>query len=230
MDLLLTTPALNVFEHMALDEVLVGARPQEVSLRFYQWEPGPSVTFGYAQAISQVRRELVGFTGPICRRPTGGGIVKHIEDVTFSLIFPSIERPTVIYQRLHEALCAALVLEGISLQMFTQKLPAVAYAPSQNNRASACFINPVENDLLAENGQKMLGGAIRRFGGTVLYQGSLQIPHARLNPACKQAIITAVRSFLGSDLHIQPTDAAILLQARQLAQTQYQTKPWTEKF
>ena len=231
MNLLLTSPALNVFEQMALDEVLVRARAGAHTLRFYNWVTGSAVTFGYGQFVSEVRRGIheQNFSGAICRRPTGGGVVYHGDDLTFSLVFPSEEKPAEIYKGLHGAIRAALTLSGLAAQVFAQKLPAAAYAPSQHHSASACFVNPVENDLLLD-GQKMLGGAIRRFGTTVLYQGSLQVPGARENNAYKQAIINGVRSFLNTQLKIQPALPAWITQARQLAQTQYQTAAWTEKF
>ena len=232
MSVLITTPALSVFEHMALDEVLVHTCGNKMLLRFYNWQPGPAVTFGYAQSAREVRQELAArnFTGALCRRPTGGGVVYHTDDVTFSLIFPSKSRPADIYKQLHQAVQTSLQADGLDAQLFSHKLPASAYAPSQQHRANACFINPVENDLLGEDGQKMLGGAIRRFAQTVLYQGSLQVPNARTTPAYQKAVIQAVRRFLATDLHIIPADLACLAQARQLARTQYNTPAWTEKF
>ena len=232
MNVLLTTPALNVFEQMALDEVLVRARAGAKTLRFYNWAGGPAVTFGYAQFTHEVRRavDTQKFTGGICRRPTGGGVVEHSNDLTFSLVFPSVEKPAEIYKQLHGSIHAALTLGGLTVHVFDKKLPAGAYAPSQHHSASACFVNPVENDLLLSSGQKMLGGAIRRFGTTVLYQGSLQVPGARTNNAYKQALINGVRSFLDADLKIAPAEQSWLQEARQLAKTQYQTVAWTEKF
>ncbi len=232
MELLLSTPALNVFEQMALDEELVHARPDEVTLRFYSWTPGPAVTFGYAQFISEVRRglQVQDFAGEICRRPTGGGMVYHLGDLTFSLVFPSRQRPSEIYKNLHGAIHAALMQGGLNAYIFDQKLPAAAYAPSRQHQASACFTNPVENDLLQSDGHKMLGGAIRRFGNTVLYQGSLQVPGARGNPVYKHAITQAVRSFLNVNLQIGRTPDNILQVAKTLAQTQYNTPAWMEKF
>lgn len=230
--MLLTTPALNVFEHMALDEVLVRARAGANTLRFYRWTEGAAVTFGYAQFISEVRRAVQAqrFIGAICRRPTGGGVVYHVDDFTFSLIFSSPDRPAEIYKKLHGFIQTALALGGLTARTFDQKVAAAVYAPSQNHSASACFINPVENDLLLENGQKMLGGAIRRFGTTVLYQGSLQVPGARTNNSYKQAVINGVCNFLGTDLQSQPAQEIWLQEARELAQAQYQTPAWTEKF
>ena len=210
---------------MALDEVLVRARTCENVLRFYHWADGPAVTFGYAQFVSQVRGETAarGFTGDICRRPTGGGVVYHTDDLTFSLIFSSQDRPGEIYEKLHGSIQAALVLCGVTARVFDQKLPAAAYAPSQQHRASTCFTNPVENDLLLPNGQKMLGGAIRRFDNRILYQGSLQVPGARTQAAYRQAVINGVRRFLDTHLQPQAAPAAWIEAAHSLAQTQYRT-------
>ena len=215
---------------MALDEVLVHARPNEVTLRFYNWTGGPAVTFGYAQFVSQVRQGVAQDCGPLCRRPTGGGVVFHQDDLTFSLIFPSTDSPREIYKNLHGAVHAALTLSGLTARVFDQKLPAVAYAPSHQHKASACFVNPVENDLLQANGQKMLGGAIRRFGTTILYQGSFQVAGARENPTYKHAITQAVRSFLNVNLQIKCVPPLLLQEAQKLAKSQYNSIPWTEKF
>ena len=232
MNLLLNTPALNVYEHMALDEQEVRVRANEVTLRFYHWVSGPAVTFGYAQFIHEVRRALQErhFSGLYARRPTGGGVVFHEDDLTFSLVFTSSLRPTEIYKKLHAFILHSLAEKGQGGQLFNAHLPPSAYAPSVEHRANACFVRPVENDLLSSTGEKMLGGAIRRFGNTVLYQGSLQLPKARTNPHYKRAIVEAVRAFLAVDLCPSACAEELLNSARQLAQAQYQTQVWTEKF
>ncbi|MBR4683073.1 MAG: hypothetical protein IKP06_07255 [Elusimicrobiaceae bacterium] len=232
MNTLISTPPLNVFEHMALDEHLVHVWPGAVILRFYNWTPGAAVTFGYAQFISEVRRALngQGFSGSYARRPTGGGVVFHTDDLTFSLVFTSLAKPAEIYKNLHSAIFAQLQKSGFGGEVFGKILPAAEYAPSINHEANACFIRPVENDLLAADGQKMLGGAIRRFGQTVLYQGSLQQPGARTNPLFKRAVIEGVRQFLAVDLHPMACAPEDLTAAKELARTQYNTFGWTEKF
>ena len=232
MNCLFSTPALNVFEQMALDEVLVRDRPAVLTLRFYHWPAGPAVTFGYAQFVQEVRRTLQmrQLNAPYARRPTGGGVVFHGKDLTFSLIFPSADRPSEIYKKLHGCIHAELGRVGLTGRLFAGHLPVSAYAPSVNHSASACFINPVENDLLADDGAKILGGAIRRFGTTVLYQGSLQTPHARTNPLYKTAVIQAVRNLFAADLRPCALSPHTLEAALQLAKEQYQTQAWTEKF
>lgn len=232
MNALISTPALDVFEHMALDEQTVRARQDGATLRFYNWTPGPAVTFGYAQFVSEVRQTLQAqnFTGSYVRRPTGGGVVFHGEDLTFSLVFQSAARPVEIYQQLHGFILAALTQTGVAARALNTVLPASAYAPSVNHQASACFIRPVANDLLTPDGQKMLGGAIRRFGTTVLYQGSLQRASARTNPLFKRAVIEGVRQFLAADLRPAFCAPEDLRAARNLARTQYHTPAWAEKF
>lgn len=232
MDVLLNTPPLNVFEHMALDEQMVHLRPRDVTLRFYNWSPGSAVTFGYAQFASEVKKMLAAqkFSGQFTRRPTGGGLVFHTDDLTFSLVFSSPDRPVEIYRKLHSFILTQLAQAGISGRVLNEKLPASAYAPSVNHEASACFVRPVENDLLSDDGHKMLGGAIRRFEENVLYQGSLQLPGARENPVLKRAVIDAVRAFLAVDLRPVSCCAGRLAAVRQQAALQYDNPGWVEKF
>lgn len=229
MDLLLHTPPLGVYEHMALDETLVRLRPQEITLRFYRWTPAPAVTFGCSQFIADVRRALTQqhFSGAYCRRPTGGGVVFHRNDLTFSLIFPSAQKPSAVYEELHTLIRVFL---GEGAYLLGGKQPAAAYAPHTPTGANACFVNPVQNDLLDRGGTKILGGAIRRFGQTVLYQGSLQLPDARENTRYKHALLEAARHFTGKTLRPRRADQTTLAQAATLAQTRYATAAWTERF
>jgi len=76
-------PAFN----MALDEALLEAvsRLGKPVLRFYGWTE-PAATFGYFQKYAEVERATK--LRPLIRRPTGGGIVPHDADWTYSLAFP----------------------------------------------------------------------------------------------------------------------------------------------
>ena len=85
---LLESLPLDVFGQMALDETLAQTRPEAFLLRFFRWA-GPAATFGYAQLFREVERALPPGIGATCtRRPTGGGIVPHLDDLTFSCVFP----------------------------------------------------------------------------------------------------------------------------------------------
>lgn len=229
MNLLLTTPPLNVYEQMALDETLVQERAGEVTLRFYNWTAGKAVTFGYAQNWKDVSR-LMSAPCACTRRATGGGVVFHERDLTFSLIFTTNERVVDIYRKLHSFILTELKSAGegeLSLEGVVKK---DAYLPVTSRGASACFIRPVENDVLLADGRKVLGGAIRRFGTDILYQGSLQLPQARSNPTYQRAVTQAVRAFLMTDLQIRPVLPWQLSSARAKAKNIYETKEWKEKF
>lgn len=226
----LLTPALNVFEHMALDETLARAALAAPVLRFYHWTAGPAVTFGYGQFYDSVRRQSAPQAGPPCRRPTGGGMVFHGQDLTFSLVFESkLTRPQEIYAVLHGAVERALSKRRAARLIRQGAVDAAAYAPQAAGAAAGCFVNPVENDLL-ENGKKILGGAIRRFGAVVLYQGSLQCPCARTDPGFRRAVTEGAAEALGEAFETAPADGALLARARKLACAQYQTRAWNEKF
>src|SRR5665213_1648503 len=73
--------------NMALDEALLEnvVRIGKPVLRFYGWTE-PAATFGYFQKFSEVERATQ--LRPLIRRPTGGGIVPHDADWTYSAVFP----------------------------------------------------------------------------------------------------------------------------------------------
>ncbi len=97
--------------NMALDEALLEAMPRlsRPVLRFYGWTD-PVATFGYFQKYAEVERATQ--LRPLIRRPTGGGIVPHDADWTYSLVFPPGHewhslKAEASYRRVHEWIRAA---------------------------------------------------------------------------------------------------------------------------
>src|SRR5438445_11799221 len=94
---------------MAMDEALLEIATGPV-IRFYKWDH-PALSFGYfgkfaVVATHAAERDLV-------RRWTGGGIVFHGDDLTYSIVIPVssgffAESAKRIYVSLHPALCPAL--------------------------------------------------------------------------------------------------------------------------
>ena len=110
-------PAFN----MALDEALLEAMPrlQKPFLRFYGWTE-PAATFGYFQKYADVERATL--LRPLIRRPTGGGIVPHDVDWTYSLAFPQDHewhsvKAQESYRRVHEWLSLAFAQLKIETQL-----------------------------------------------------------------------------------------------------------------
>jgi lipoate-protein ligase A len=94
---------------MAIDEALFGS-VKFPTIRFYRWQ-SPAVSFGYFGRFAEVaeyatERDLV-------RRWTGGGVVFHGDDLTYSIIIPAqdavfAQSSMSIYAAIHSALRDAL--------------------------------------------------------------------------------------------------------------------------
>lgn len=227
----LSSPPADVYGQMALDEALVCAESfgGEDLCRFFNWLGGPCATFGYAQFYNSAEKRfeasgLKDFT----RRPTGGGIVFHEDDLTFSLIFnrPPDLNVRQIYDKLHGLIKEGFKESGADLDSYNAQSD---YRPAPGGENSACFTNPVEGDLMS-GGAKILGGAMRRYGERILYQGSLQLKGARDNESFKTVIENAFARFCAAPLTRGEIGPEVLIKARALARDCYASRAWKEKF
>ncbi len=171
--------------NMALDEALL-EHATVPSIRFYQWR-APALSFGYfgefrEVAIHERERDLV-------RRWTGGGIVFHGDDLTYSIVIPASniafgESSISIYEKIHRAL--ADVLNGLreraelaACNRHRSSRGALRRTGDRRSLESAisertyCFANPVHADVML-NGRKIAGAAQRRTRRGLLQQGSIQ--------------------------------------------------------
>ena len=159
---------------MALDEAALTHAPEgSAVLRFYRWA-GPALTFGYSQsyATAAAAAQAAGIpSAAVVRRATGGGIVFHDGDLTFSLCFPwpRLSTPSAIYEKVHRGALAGLRESGVEAYLWTP--PAGAARP----RLAQCFSGPETSDVVDARGRKLLGGALRRRLNRGLYQGSLRL-------------------------------------------------------
>lgn len=161
-------------ENMAIDEALlefsetIGAPV----LRLYAWS-SPAATFGFFQKFRDV--EAMTALRPLIRRPTGGGLVPHDCDWTYSLVFPPAHewhglRATASYRRVHAWLQESFRAIGVGADLAQE---------SQASASGQCFIGAEQFDVIA-GGQKIAGAAQRRNRAGLLIQGSIQPPaHAR---------------------------------------------------
>ena len=158
----------NYAFNMALDEALLQSVPRlgQPVLRFYSWIE-PAASFGYFQKIAEI--EQMTPLRPLVRRPTGGGLVPHDADWTYSLVFPPGDEwyslsATDSYRRVHEWIRAAFARLGIATEL----------APScLKIQAGQCFAGREKFDVLWR-GQKVAGAAQRRTRDGLLIQGSVQ--------------------------------------------------------
>jgi lipoate-protein ligase A len=154
--------------NMATDEALLELAAEHglPVLRFYGWKE-KAATFGYFQPF----REVAAMTPlrPLIRRPTGGGLVPHDDDWTYSLVFPPGHawhalRAVESYAQVH-----AWLRDAMNLLRFPTEL-----APHRRIEAPGqCFAGAEQFDLLHQS-RKIAGAAQRRNRWGLLIQGSLQ--------------------------------------------------------
>ena len=162
-------------ENMALDFLLLQRYPvAAIRFRHYRWYR-PAFTFGFGQKSAWVREHLPpGEQFDLCRRPTGGGIVDHREDWTYTLVIPRghpLEemRATQSYRAVHEALAEALRAQGVACSAKTS-------AP-ESEGVGLCFQRAEIFDVVNEaTGEKIAGAAQKRNKHGLLFQGSIWRP------------------------------------------------------
>jgi lipoate-protein ligase A len=160
----LQSPASSAAFNMAVDALLLltAAKRGRPLLRIYSWEK-PAVSFGYFQKFPG---HLAG-QYEIVRRPTGGGIVYHGEDTTYTVVVPPTNalyamKTADAYCALHKAIAAAF-----------ESQPALHHAQHRSPQGQyECFQSPVHGDVIAD-GRKLAGGAQRRTKSGMLHQGSI---------------------------------------------------------
>ncbi len=153
-----------------MDEALIEAALQfgKPVLRFYGWTE-PSATFGYFQKYSEVA--AMTRLRPLVRRPTGGGLVPHDGDWTYSLIFPPTDpwyelKAIQSYGRVHAWIQSSFAQAGVATE-----LSAGAFGKILGQ----CFAGAERFDLLWQ-ARKIAGAAQRRNRNGLLVQGSIQPP------------------------------------------------------
>jgi lipoate-protein ligase A len=151
-------------EAMAVDEWLLGYATNPI-LRIYGWD-GEWGSLGYFGKLADAKEGLPSVN--LVRRWTGGGMVDHRCDWTYSLIVPrSYELARMkggdSYRAIHEILTDVLKAEGGEPDL----------APANGKSSGMCFENPVEFDVMDAAGEKLAGAAQRRGKLGLLHQGSV---------------------------------------------------------
>jgi len=202
--------------NMALDEALLQGAPAP-TLRIYGWRE-PAVSLGYFSRFAEAERTAAG--REMVRRWTGGGLVEHGDDITYTLIVPRAAAlfqyaPLETYRLVHERIARWLAEQGI---------PAHVAPSSAEEKSGACFASHVRYDIVA-GAAKLAGAAQRRTRWGLLHQGSIHLPATVRN----QRASGLAKTFAPD---IQQTDItpATLHAAEQIARQKYATEGWLRKF
>ena len=157
------------------------------------------------------------------RRATGGGIVFHDGDLTFSLVFPwdRTWAPDAIYKNIHRGVHVALKAVGTATSLWSPpRRPLGA--------AAACFTRAEPMDLVLPDGRKILGGALRKRGTKGLYQGSLRPEALALT---REAVEAAVADGLAREFGAPPSTELpdAWLDAGRALEERYRSREWNER-
>lgn len=217
---LLIDPPQNAACNMAVDEALLRLCSTPI-LRFYEWE-GSVVSIGYFQSCRVVEKKR-----KFIRRYTGGGLVDHANDLTYSIILP-LSHPVyamgtaLSYQKIHEKIAHTFEKLGIT--------SAKLAADSQKEEHPACFQRPVRFDLVDDTGQKLAGAAQRRIREGCLHQGSILLPFKKWDRKVWQtALAESILPLLGEEISLSELKAEEISLANELEKTRYSTHEWNHQ-
>jgi len=207
------SPARN----MAIDEALL-REVREPVLRLYEWDV-PAVSLGYFQpaALAPAKRLFV-------RRYTGGGLVDHAHDITYTIVLPRAHEWMKLsapdsYCHIHRGVQAVLEACGIKSELTPT---------AQDVESEACFAKPVRFDIV-DGAAKLSGAAQRRTREGLLHQGSILLPDPARNAGLRRAFAEAFSARL--ELVLSPGELAPAESARaaDLERDRYATDAWNRQ-
>jgi lipoate-protein ligase A len=198
-------------EAMAVDEWLWMQALVPI-LRVYQWA-GDWMSLGYFGSARRIPEERA-----FVRRPTGGGVVDHRHDWTYTLIIPRginlAEMPgNQSYRFIHQALAVALAKENAEVMLT---------AVDADSSDDFCFQRPVVHDLVNSCGIKIAGAGQRRGLHGLLHQGSVALP--TMNPSRAHAFSGELSRHV-SVIQIEPDTHGI----ESICREKYRNKAWNRK-
>jgi lipoate-protein ligase A len=177
---LILTPAFSGAENMAIDEALLRSFDPVTSLpvlRLYGWNP-PALSLGRFQKAAEVldleRCRADGVA--VVRRVTGGGVIYHADELTYSLACSPSQIATTSSIK-----DSFRVLTGFLLSFYRTLGLDAAYAidvvpegTRLGERTAFCFAGTESFDILA-GGRKIGGNAQRRLKGVIFQHGSIPL-------------------------------------------------------
>ena len=164
---------------MAIDEALLRsfATTSVPVLRLHGWNP-PTLSLGRFQRADEVldldrcRADRI----PVVRRITGGGVIYHADELTYSLVCAPEQIPPASSVK-----DSFRVLTGFLLSFYrslgldaTYAVDALPEGTRLGERTPFCFAGRESFDILA-NGRKIGGNAQRRQKGAIFQHGSIPL-------------------------------------------------------
>jgi lipoate-protein ligase A len=165
---------------MAVDEALLARFDPQTSrplLRIYGWEP-PALSLGRFQKAGEVLdRERCNRTRvPVVRRITGGGVIYHAGEITYSLVCAPRHVPSAASIRESFRVLTSFLLRfyeklGLDARYAVEHFPA---GTKLGERTGFCFAGKESYDIMIA-GKKIGGNAQRRLKEVIFQHGSIPV-------------------------------------------------------
>ncbi len=196
---LIETGFHDAYFNMALDEVLMVQKEKDrvpSTLRFYGWKPA-ALSLGYTQNIEEeINLSVLKKMGLDCvSRFTGGGIIFHDKEITYSLaIGPDSHLFSGAVGESFRNLCAGII-KALELLGFQAKFARDESSLVINNADAFCFAAASSYDIIVRN-RKLGGNAQRRKKRVIFQHGSIPLELKY------ETVIPALRNFTGNEIKV----------------------------
>ena len=174
---LVTSPRSSAKDNMLIDkELFDGFKSSNVpTFRVYEWEP--SFTYGISQKLESIENleYLKAFHDNHAQRMTGGGILFHGNDISYSLVIPTSYVKNLSVKESYELICGFLMefYKELGLEpIYAKDLDTIELSKSEY-----CQEGYEPYDILI-NGKKVGGNAQRRTKDTIFQHGSISIDNS----------------------------------------------------
>ena len=161
--------------NMAIDEALLACFAPETSapvLRLYGWNP-PAFTLGrFQDAGAVLDLEKCRNAGiPVVRRITGGGIIYHAGELTYSIVCPPNHISSAVSVKESFRMMTAFIIGFYEKLGLAARYAVDHYPPGTRlgDRTPLCFAGRETYDILVD-GRKIVNGNVRTgasFGGAI---------------------------------------------------------------
>lgn len=174
---LLTSPRLSAKANMLTDKGLFeDFKLSDMPIfRVYAWEP--SYTYGVSQNIDTIKHleQLKKYDENHAQRMTGGGILFHGNDISYSLVIPTAYVHNLSVKESYEYICSFLLefYKALGLNpIYAKDLEDIHLSKS-----NYCQEGFEPYDILVD-GKKVGGNAQRRTKESIFQHGSISIDNA----------------------------------------------------
>ena len=220
--------ARSPFLNMAIDEQCFHecSINSDPILRFYSWDR-PSVSIGYFQHYDSLLAE--DYT--VIRRPTGGGIVFHEGNMTYSIIIPRCHWFYQVSRRENYRIISTIILDSLSLFNINgflnrEQEPTV----STEKNSQICFTNPAKFDVIVGD-RKIAGAAQKRNRLGLLHQGCIAVDKFLkvTSDQLKKALIDNFERFFACKMILYIPHTKFFNAAGLLVKEKFNTSKWNKK-